>query len=490
MKYLDSKDTIIACSSGNESNTGISIIRVSGFDFLTSLLPLFNLKSIEQRKVYFCKLVVDDFLIDEVLVTYFKGPNSYNGQDIFEISAHGNRLNVNRIINLLISKCHFRLAHPGEFTFRAYANKKLSLSQVEGLDLLINANSVFALNQGFSLMSGELKDNFDNLLKDFLNHKSSLELGFDFLEDVGEDQFNEEFKSSKAKLEITIKKLYSQVSINSNNLISPEIVLLGLPNAGKSSFFNKLLGSERAIVSDLAGTTRDFIKEFFEINNTQFSLIDTAGIRISHNKIEEEGIKRSLKLASNSFFNVLIINPFDKDLNYFESIKNLSLDLIIFSHSDLDGFAPALDACLKRLSSLFGPIGANSEAGPIGANGETGPIGANSETGPIGASYIPYLIIDTLVFQSGNDSVFSDIIYSKYQNLLDFDPILIERHREIIKLLNEKYLEYDNIIENLTDLAIISSELNILGHCISELIGIVSPDDVLHNIFDNFCIGK
>ena len=481
MKYLDSKDTIIACSSGNESNTGISIIRVSGFDFLASLLPLFNLKSIEQRKVYFCKLVIDDLLIDEVLVTYFKGPNSYNGQDILEISAHGNRLNVNRIINLLISKCQFRLAYPGEFTFRAHANKKLSLAQVEGLDLLINANSVFALNQGFSLMSGELKDNFDNLLKDFLNHKSSLELGFDFLEDVGEEQFNEEFNSSKTKLEITIKKLFSQVSINSNNLINPEIVLLGLPNAGKSSFFNKLLGSERAIVSDLAGTTRDFIKEFFEINNTQFSLIDTAGIRISHNIIEEEGIKRSLKLASNSFFNVLIINPFDKDLNYFESIKNLSLDLIIFSHSDLDGFTTALDACLERLSSLFGPIG---------AYGETGPIGANDETGPIGASSIPYLIIDTLVFQSGNNSAFSEIIYSKYQNLLDFDPILIERHREIIKLLNEKYLEYNSIIENLTDLAIISSELNILGHCISELIGIVSPDDVLHNIFDNFCIGK
>ena len=517
--YTD-ESPIIACSSGNTTNSAIGIIRISGNNFFNQINKFFScdLNLLKPRYATFCKIHDQDVVVDEIVLTYFKAPHSYNGEDILELGVHGNKLNIDRIINLLITNSNIRYALPGEFSFRAYKNKKLNLSQVEGLDLLLNANTVFELDQGLSLMGGALKKNFENLLYDFKKHKSSVEFGFDFLEDIGEDRFKKEFFDSLNNLKISIEKLYSKVLNQGDNLINPEIVLYGLPNSGKSSLFNKLLNEDRAIVSEIQGTTRDYIQENFKIENNIFKLIDTAGIRKTNDSIEEVGINKAINVLTDSFYKILVINPFIFENSYFERIKNIKFDRIIFTHSDL----PDFESQCNRVLSIFGPIEPTksgpiepTKSGPIEPTKsgpiepiKSGPIEPTKsgpiepiKSGPIEPTKsgpiepIKFGPIEPLYvnLRSNESEYITQLqlgINYKYMKLLDFDPVLISRHRESIQNIYNEFKKYYELASTETDMAIISSELNIVGHCVSELIGIISPDEVLNNIFDNFCIGK
>ncbi len=518
MSYLVDDSPIIACSTGLTSNTAIGIIRLSGNDILeiVSGAISIDISRVKPRHAHFCKLVFNNIIYDEIILTYYKGPHSYNGEDIIELAVHGNQLNINRIISLFIDHFDFRKALPGEFTQRAMRNKKLSLSQVEGLDLLLNASNIFSLDQGFSLLGGDLQEDFKNLNDAFLKHKSSLELGFDFLDDVGEHQFNALFKASLSELDNIITQLFQRVRNRGDKLIKPDIAIYGLPNAGKSSFFNVLLNNNRAIVSNIAGTTRDYLSEDLFIENNIFSLIDTAGLRDTKDQIELSGILLAQKKISTAFYSILLVNPFDPLFNR-EFVSSLEkIDLVIYTHADLDGFDEAKlnsRAILSRYfsdnSSKTGPIepkGAGpiepKRAGPIEPK-NAGPIEPKNagpiepeNTGPIEPysefCYKNYMEIDldlTGVSHSDIDTVKSSIIH-KYLKLLESDPILLDRHRDTISNIYNNFSTYRDIASSHSDMAIISSELNIIGHCISELIGIISPDDVLQNIFSNFCIGK
>ena len=500
MNYLYTDDPIIACSTGGQSNTAIAVIRLSGFESLIDLNDYFDidLEKIKTRYAYFCKIVDSDEVVDEIVLTYFKGPNSYNGENILELSVHGNIFNIERVINLFTENNKFRTANPGEFTYRALKNKKLSLSQVEGLDLLLNASSPFSLKQGFSLLSGKLQDSYNNLYHTFLNHKSSVELSIDFLEDIGEEESDRQFNETLQLLEKSVNVLKKRVSIDSLNLISPDITLVGLPNAGKSSLFNKLLLEDRAIVSDIAGTTRDFITEKIRIGDTHFNLIDTAGVRESDNQIESEGIKRALDLINKSFYKILVINPFEFDLSFFQKLVNINFDLVLFTHNDRDGFGDKVKSIINKLGNILiingpiepkisGPMGA-AENGPIEPK-NSGPMGA-VENGPIEPLTVGSIGTSLI---GNNDDLISYIemsVNNKYLDVSSQEPIIIQRHIEVIDKIYHQLCNYINLATFERDISIISSELNIVGHCISELIGIVSPDDVLHNIFDNFCIGK
>ncbi len=491
-------DTIIACSSGNSANVAISIIRISGKDFLDKIKPFIPVERIklETRKAYFTKLYdKDETVVDEVVVVFFKGPNSYNGEDILEISCHGNKLNVQKIISIFIDNCGFKLANPGEFTERALRNGKMNISQVEGLDLLLNANNIFSLKQGYSLLSGELQEDFLKLQQAYMNHKSAIELGFDFLEDIGEEGFNENFKSTLNELKILVDKLYKRASLSTTGLIEPEIVLFGPPNAGKSTLFNQILGSDRAIVSPQAGTTRDYISEAISIKNNAFKLIDTAGIRFSEDSIESQGIELSKRFAQKAFFKVLLVDT-SADFN-FDSFKDFKYDLCLLTHSTeaYDGTNKGFNQLLKYFGPIepseIAPIGPELKGGPIEPN-ESAPIGPELKSGPIepneSAPIGPIYYVDLLAHDIGDFIL--DMVIKKYDSVLDFDPILIQRHSTKV---NEIYLNLKNYlhtVRDINDLAIISSEFNSVGNCISELIGIVSPDDILGNIFNSFCIGK
>jgi tRNA modification GTPase len=222
MKFLYSDDPIIACSTCNHANAALAVIRMSGFKDFSTLGSFFAISGpIEPRRVYFTKLVLQGQVIDEVCLSYFEGPKSFNGENILELSVHGNTLNTERIINLFVDHAGFRLANPGEFTYRAMKNKKLSLSQVEGLDLFLNANSSYALDQGLSLLSGNLHEIYLELWDLFLKHKSSLELAIDFSEDVGEEAAREHYLVSLGNFQNKFQTLVKRVDHQCANLLQP-----------------------------------------------------------------------------------------------------------------------------------------------------------------------------------------------------------------------------------------------------------------------------
>jgi tRNA modification GTPase len=276
MKFLYSDEPIIACSTCNHANAALAVIRISGFRHLDDFSPFFtHTGPIEPRRVYYTKLFFQAEVFDDVCLTYFQGPKSYNGENILELSIHGNTLNTERILKLFIEKANCRLAAPGEFTYRALKNKKLSLSQVEGLDLFLNANSGYALDQGLSLLSGNLQEVYTELYDLFLKHKSALELSIDFGDDIGDETAKAYFHSSLLEFKNKFESLHRRVIPMDHNLLRPEIVLAGLPNSGKSSLFNYLLRQDRAIVSSTPGTTRDYLSESLVIEGVKYQLIDT-----------------------------------------------------------------------------------------------------------------------------------------------------------------------------------------------------------------------
>jgi tRNA modification GTPase len=457
MNFLYSDDTIIACSTNAQSNAAMAVIRISGFTSLIQFKDYFKKDlsgPIEPRKVYFTQLVLQGQVLDDICLTYFEGPRSYNGENILELSVHGNTLNIDRIINLFVTKATCRMSFPGEFTYRALKNKKISLSQVEGLDLFLNANSTYALSQGQSLLSGNLHEIYKELYHLFLVHKSSLELSIDFSDDIGEDAariyFTTSFHAFKTKFDL----LFKRVQPMEHNLLSPEIVLTGLPNAGKSSFFNFILSDDRAIISSHPGTTRDYLSESIVIEGVKYKLIDTAGIRNTVDTIEAEGIRRSREKLLHSFFSVLLINPFQSS-DELSALLGHKFDLILFTHKDVPGFNDA-----RQLQELRHPM-----IGPTGAVNLLSP-------GP------------------GWEDEFKTSVNKKYLHTISSNPILLDRHKNVISDIYDQIKHYQQVVSNESDVAILSQELNTLGHCISELIGIISPDQVLNSIFSNFCIGK
>lgn len=503
MIHLYDDRPIIACSTGLQTNSAIGLIRISGFQDILQFQKFFkfNLKKIQTRYSHFSALVDGDTTVDEVVLTYFQAPNSYNGENILELGVHGNQINIQRIISLFTKSGLVRTAKEGEFSYRALKNKKLTLSQVEGLDLLLNASSSFMLDQGLQVLSGDLHNQYLGLHASFLKLKSSVEISIDFAEDVGEEQCEVLLREALAEFKKKVTSLWRRVQSDKSDLVNPSVSLVGQTNAGKSSLFNLLLSNDRSIVSDQAGTTRDYVSEYLTINGNSFRLVDTAGIRETDDHIEKIGIERALEISSTSFFKVLVVNPLQTKVEDYKSLKSEEFDLIIISHFDqlndfnvekfltqLPNANCAIIADLSMNTDFFDVV----KGGSIGPLSDSGSMGADlnmsldkSKVGPMGAkSSTPSGPIEPL------ESTIESLIINKFNSLCSDNPLLVSRHRECVNNIYLSLKEFQALTENIDDIAIISSELNILEAKVSELLGIISPDDVLNNIFSNFCIGK
>lgn len=511
MEWLASQDPIIACSSGTSENTAISVIRLSGIGNLKSVQDLFSLdlSKVTPRKAFLSKIHFNEKVLDEVLLTYFEGPNSYNGENILELSVHGNPVNIRRIIEAFKS-INIREANPGEITYRALRNNKLTMTQVEGLDTLLNATSVDIYDQGLSNLNGSLQKEYLKLKDLYLTLRGSIEILIDFSEDVGEEESLGNFHNSYNEFMSYVFKLKKRTETPRSHLLKPKVVFLGNTNAGKSTLFNELIQERRAIVSDIKGTTRDYITEFFLHSGVEFQVVDTAGIRESEDLIEIEGIKLSKKLYSEAFFKLLVINPFlDDDI----CAKEFAPDAVIFTHADSEGFKEklsnyrVLDGSYPLFYSgsigatcafgsigpglSFAPIGPTNISGSIGPVSKTAPIGPKNNNGPIepvqsiapigpGISGGPIEPLKQL----------KDLVLYNYRVLVAVNPILPSRQRSKISELSIKVDEITPLITEVSDPAILSSEINILAPLVDDLLGITTPEDVLNNIFSNFCIGK
>ena len=447
------EDTIAAIATPTGIGA-ISIIRISGTKVISVADSIFKGKAriadVNSHTVHYGKIVAgqNDF-IDDVLLTVFRSPNSYTGEDVVEISCHGNPLIGKKIIDLLLQK-DLRIAEPGEFTKRAFLNNKIDLAQAEAVIDVISSRSDASLRGARNQLDGLLSNCVTTLRDSLMDTLSFLELELDFAEEDVEFVAKEELLR---KINSIIKKIDELLDTYSFGRVIRDgvnVAIVGKPNVGKSSLLNFLLKESRAIVSDIPGTTRDVIREEIMIDGILFKLFDTAGIRLSENLIEVEGVRRSNEAIVNSDF-VLFVNDveqgYSKDLfNELQQLTGGERIIPVINKIDLGIKTDVGDAV--KISATTG-------------QGIENLITRMKQCAIGNANY------------SEKSAIVSNIrhihcLHSAKDSL-----------SEAIVSLNQKYSGEFIAVD-------LRSAVDFLG----EIIGEVTSEDVLNNIFSKFCIGK
>ena len=443
---------------------GIAIIRVSGENALEIVSKVFRAKSgtdIKNMKSYTMKyghIYDGDDLIDEVIISYMKGPRSFTAEDVVEINCHGGVVSTNKVLESII-KAGARIAEPGEFTKRAFLNGRIDLSQAEAVIDIIDAKSEREANEGIKQLDGYLSKEINEIKQLIMNELINIEVSIDYPEyDEIEEVSNKKMENILNEVKTKLKKL--EKSFDNGKIIKEGIktAIIGKPNAGKSSLLNNILKEERAIVTDIEGTTRDTIEEFAIINGIPIKLIDTAGIRKTENKIEKIGIEKAREIALSADLIILIFDISKElsndDLELLELIKNKK-SIILLNKCDLENKIIEDDARLIAASKNILKISIKDN---------------------IGIEKIEEAISE--MFRIGDIQLENDVIITnvRHKNLIS---IAINNTEKAIKQLK------DNIP---IDIATISIK-DILEN-LGEITGDVVTEDIINEIFSKFCLGK
>lgn len=337
-------DTIAAISSA-AGNSGIGIIRVSGDEAIEVVDKIFRpanknkkLANVESHTVHYGHIMDGDKTLDQVLVIVMKNPHSYTGEDTVEIDCHGGMLILKKVLDLVL-KNGARTAEPGEFTKRAFLNGRIDLSQAEAVMDLINSKNDFALNSSIEQLKGGVSDAIKDIRKDIIYHIAYIESALDDPEHISLDGYDEEITEM---LNENINKISKLVNSFDNGRIMKEgikTVILGKPNAGKSSLLNLMLGEDRAIVTDIEGTTRDTLEENINFNGLSLKIIDTAGIRDTEDLVERIGVNKAREIAKEGDLIIYVVDGSrELDDNDREIIKliNDKQAIILVNKSDMD----------------------------------------------------------------------------------------------------------------------------------------------------------
>ena len=337
-------DTIAAISSA-AGNSGIGIIRVSGDEAIEVVDKIFRpanknkkLANVESHTVHYGHIMDGDKTLDQVLVIVMKNPHSYTGEDTVEIDCHGGMLILKKVLDLVL-KNGARTAEPGEFTKRAFLNGRIDLSQAEAVMDLINSKNDFALNSSIEQLKGGVSDAIKDIRKDIIYHIAFIESALDDPEHIILDGYDEEITEM---LNENINKISKLVNSFDNGRIMKEgikTVILGKPNAGKSSLLNLMLGEDRAIVTDIEGTTRDTLEENINFNGLSLKIIDTAGIRDTEDLVERIGVNKAKEIAKEGDLIIYVVDGSrELDDNDREIIKliNDKQAIILVNKSDMD----------------------------------------------------------------------------------------------------------------------------------------------------------
>ncbi len=447
------EDTIVALAT--PPGTGaISVIRVSGENSFTSIDEIFQgkkkISDSVSHTIHYGKIIDEENnLVDDVLVSVFKSPNSYTGEDSAEISTHGNPFITKKIIELLVEK-KVRLAEPGEFTKRAFLNNKIDLAQAEAVVDVINSSTEASLRGARNQLDGLLSKKVHELRSMLINASSFVELELDFAEEDIEFINHEELLRRIDLILVEINQLLSTYSFGKVIRDGVNVALVGKPNVGKSSLLNYILKESRAIVSHIPGTTRDVIREDVSIDGILFRLYDTAGIRISEDEIEKEGVYRSREAVKNSDV-VLFLNDVEQGIStdLFEEITNITSRekiLTVINKIDLDR---------KEFS--------NADVFISAVTGE-------------GMEKL-FVKLKEVSLGSSNYTEKTAVV----SNL---------RHFHCLKKAKESLLTAKESISQKMSGEFISVDLRNAENSLGEIIGEVTSDDILNNIFMKFCIGK
>ncbi len=454
-------DTIAAISTAI-GEAGIAIVRMSGEDSINIIDKIFvaaskiKMKDAENRKFMYGHIYDDDKKIDEVLVVKMKGPHSYTAEDIVEIHCHGGVVSVKRILNLILSK-GARLAEKGEFTKRGFLNGRIDLTQAEAVIDLIKAKTDISFDLGLNQLSGALSEVLNKLKDELVSMQALIIANIDFPdEDIEDAAYNDLLDRSKKILD----KIDNLLENSKNSRLLRDginTVILGKPNVGKSSLLNGLLKYDRAIVTDIAGTTRDVIEDYINLDGVLLKISDTAGIRETDDEVEKIGVniaREKLKDAD------LVIAIFDLSRDFDEDDKEIlklienKKHIIILNKDDLEQKISdeEIEKYFKhdylRLSVM------------------------ENES----VMKVEKLIID--LFFDGELQISSDTVLS---NL---------RHINALREAKKELLEVNESLNKRVFLDLIEVDLeNVIAH-ISEITGTITTEDILDRVFSDFCIGK
>ena len=487
-------DTICAIATAL-SPAGIGIIRISGNEavkivsniFVNSKKEKIALK--ESHKIHYGYIYdgKNDNLIDEVLVLTMFKPKSYTAEDVIEIQCHGGLLVLKNILNLLV-KNGARIAEPGEFTKRAFLNGRIDLSKAESVTDIIMSKNNYALKASFNQLKGNLSNKLNTFREEILESTAFIEACLDDPEHMSVDGFKPKLKSQCeniiAELDTIIK------NYDNGKLIKEGIntVILGKPNVGKSSLLNTLLNEDRAIVTDIAGTTRDTIKESINLNGITLNIIDTAGIRNEDNidTVEKIGIDRAKSEAENADLIILVLDssrPLDKnDEELISLCKTLNKKTIILNNkSDLCSGA--------RETRAY-------DTHAVGANACKALVGANVCGAHVGADTIrpnePLITFSTKT-KEGLQELTTTIEKMFINKDLDFNnEIFISNERQLQSIKNAK-LSLQNVLSSIgKDVSedFLTIDLTDAYTHLSQVLGIEVTDDLINEIFSKFCMGK
>ena len=454
------QETIIALSTPTGLGA-ISVIRISGFNAISVTEKLFKSKGNKKlsnqnsHTVHLGHLIKNNHELDEVLVTIFKGPRSYTGENTIEISCHGSTYIQQEIIDLFIEN-GIRVAKPGEFTLRAFINGKMDLNQAEAV-----ADLIASENEGsHKLAMEQMKNGFSNDLKklraELLHFSSMIELELDFSQEDVEFAERSEFKKLTVRIQNELEKLID--SFKSGNVLKNgiSVAIAGKPNAGKSSLLNTLLNEDKAIVSDIPGTTRDSIEDSLVIDGINFRFTDTAGLRETKDIIESKGIEKTKEKINNAR---VLIYLFDSNDTIFSEIRS---DLESFRRKDLSVLLVRNKIDIKNTNQKLITELEKFELIEISAN--------NSES----VSLLKKRLVDEIN------------ILNPYTNTVISNSRHYEALMKALKAIEEVNIGLKSDISG----DLLSVDIRKSIEHLAEITGEITNDDVLGNIFANFCIGK
>ncbi len=453
-------DTIVALATPSGPGA-IAIIRLSGKDAIKIASLVFNSvlgKKLADQKthtVHLGNILDGERIIDEVLATLFKTPKSYTGENVVEFSCHGSSYIQQEIIQLLLRKgC--RMATAGEFTLQAFLNGKMDLSQAEAVADLIASDSKASHQLAIQQMRGGFTTEIEELRVQLLDFASLIELELDFSEEDVEFASRNDFQKLIKKTTSLLKNLIDSFATGNVLKNGIPVAIIGRPNSGKSTLLNVLLNEDRAIVSNIAGTTRDTIEDEITIDGIRFRFIDTAGIRNTKDEIEKIGVEKALEKLKNSAIYIYLFDSTEMDMNdvkiELESFSTTSSQLIVANKID------------KASKSVLNTI-------------------KNSA--------LPVLSISAKKKES-IDQLKKSLLDLAGKEALDKNQLIVtnSRHYDILLKSLEEIIKVQNGIDRNLSGDLLAIDLRQALYYLGEITGKVSNDDLLGNIFANFCIGK
>jgi len=446
---IHDKDTIAAIATP-PGNGGVGIIRISG-SLVTAIAGQIAQKPLKPRLAQYSDFIdADGAVLDSGIILYFPAPASYTGEDILELQGHGGSVVLDMLLRRVLS-LGARMAKPGEFTERAFLNNKVDLAQAEAVADLIESSTEQSARSALKSMQGVFSAQINDLVEELIELRTYVEAAIDFVDEEIDFLTDGVVENRIVSLSKNIQKI--QKTARQGRLLRDgmTVVLAGKPNAGKSSLLNALAGHEAAIVSDIAGTTRDVLRERIQLDGMPLHIIDTAGLRESDNVIEKEGVRRAHEEISKADLILLLIDASEIEMDDLSASLSTNIGIVkVYNKIDLTGQAPGIEqtgnGCRCYLSIKTGA----------------------------GLDLLKQYLKQSVGYNEAADDVF----------------IARRRHIDVL----DKGLEFVTSALNQLQTShageLVAEDLRQAQNCLSEITGRFTTDDLLGRIFSSFCIGK